>query len=699
MPSVRHLIVSAAASALLLGGMAGCATAPAGAGPGAEAPARAYDARIRRDTWGVPHVYGRTDADAAYGLAYAHAEDDWATFQESILTSRGQLASLKGPGEVNNDWMFHLMDAKALTEARYEQDLPPEVRRVIEGYAEGLNRYAAVHPDKVLPGLLPITGKDIVAGTVFRGPTFYGLDDAFNAVINGRLKDAPPASATPAGERGSNAVSIAPHRSADGATRLLYNSHQPFTGPYAWYEAVVESGEGWHVAGGFFPGAPFLLGGHNRNLGWGATVNRPDLVDTYRLTINPANPDQYRLDGQWRDFDKRFVDIAVKQKDGSTQTVRKEILRSAHGPAIRTDKGVYAVRWVTSGGARQLHQNYRMNKARNLAEFQAAMAMQALPSINYLYADDRGNIGFVHNGLYAERPDVPGVDWKGVIPGDRSDLIWTRTRPFSQTPQIWNPRSGFLFNANNDPFYASVAADDLKRSDYPASMGFQTDMTNRAWRAIETYGADSTITPAEWDAYKYDDAYSRRSDTEGFVTKILAMDAARDPDLAEIQRVLRTWDRRTNKENRAAALPALTWLFMRLPGNEDPAKAMKAAAAHLKKNFGRIDPTWGEVNRHRRGAVDLPLDGGPDIFRAIYGQPDKDGRLRAFIGDSYVMFVEWDRQGRLSSRSIHQYGAATLDAASPHYADQAPLFAEERTKPVWFTEAQLRGNIAREYRP
>lgn len=691
---IGRRLAALGAGVLSAAALGACAT-PAGdarlsgSAEAANPAARAYDVRIRRDRWGVPHILGRTDADAAFGLAYAHAEDDWATFQDAILTSRGKLASLKGPGEVNNDWMFQLMDVQAVTDQRYETDLPPEVRRIVEAYAGGLNRYAAAHPDKVLPGLLPVTGKDIVAGTIFRGPTFYGLDDAFNAVINGRL----PAEK----QTGSNAVAVAPSRSADGATRLLYNSHQPFTGPYAWYEAVVQSGEGWHVAGGFFPGAPFLLGGHNAHLGWGATVNRPDLVDTYRLVINPANPDQYRLDGQWRDFDKRFVDIAVKQADGSTGTVRKEVLRSAHGPAIRGDKGVYALRWVTSGGARQLHQNYRMNKARNLAEFRAAMAMQALPSINYVYADDRGNIAFIHNGLYPERTEGP--DWKGVLPGDHSNLIWARTRPFNQTPQIWNPRSGWVFNANNDPFRATDPADDLRREAYPASMGFQTDMTNRAWRALEVYGPDRSITAEEFDRYKYDLAYSRRSDTEAFVAKALAADASRDPELAEIQAVLRRWDRGTDAKNRGAALPSLTWLFMRLPGNEDPLKAMRAAGAHLKRHFGRLDPEWGEVNRIRRGTVDLPLDGGPDIFRAIYGRPDADGRLRAFVGDSYVMFVEWDRNGRLSSRSVHQFGSATLDASSPHYADQVPLFAAMKTKPVLFTEAELKGNVAREYRP
>jgi penicillin amidase/acyl-homoserine-lactone acylase len=660
------------------------------AGPAAQAQGPAQrDVVIRRDTWGVPHILGGTDADAAYGLAYAHAEDDWATFQEAILTSRGRLASLKGPGELNNDWMFELMDVPALVEARYERDLPREVRAIVEAYAEGLNRYGAAHPDKVLPGLLPVTGKDLVAGTVFRGPTFYGLDDVFVQVISGKL---------PAEKHvGSNAVAVAPSRSADGHTRLLYNSHQPFTGPYAWYEAVVQSREGWHVAGGFFPGAPFLLGGHNERVGWGATVNRPDLADIYRLTMNPANPDQYRLDGRWRTLEKRFVDIPVKQADGTVKPVRKEILRSAHGPAIRNAQGVFAIRYPTQGGVRQLLVNYRMNKARNMADFQAAMRLQALPSINYIYADADGQIGFIHNGLYGNRKDGP--DWKGVVPGDRSDLIWADLRPFEQTPQIWNPKSGWVFNANNDPFFATSPEDDLKRNAYPASMGFQTDMTNRAHRALEVYGPDRSITAEEFDRYKYDLNYSVKSDTQAFVTKILAADSSADPELAAIQGVLRSWDRSTDVGNRGAALPALTWLFMRLPGNEDPMKAVKAAAGHLKRNFGRIDPQWGEVNRMRRGKVDLPIDGGPDIFRAIYGRPDRDGRLNAFIGDTYVMFVDWDPNGKVSSRSIHQYGAATLDETSPHYADQAPLFAAMATKPVWFTEAELAGNIARTYRP
>jgi penicillin amidase/acyl-homoserine-lactone acylase len=127
--------------------------------------------------------------------------------------------------------------------------------------------------------------------------------------------------------------------------------------------------------------------------------------------------------------------------------------------------------------------------------------------------------------------------------------------------------------------------------------------------------------------------------------------------------------------------------------------ALDAAIAHLRKHFGRLDPEWGQVNRLRRGKVDLPIAGGPDVFRAVYGKKQDDGTLTAAGGDTFIMFVTWDKAGKLSSRSIHQFGSATLDSASPHYADQAPLFAKMQTKPVLFNRADLKGQIERRYRP
>lgn len=658
------------------------------AGPAWAQRDAAQDVSIRRDTYGVPHILARTDAAAAYGLGFAHSEDDFATIEEAVLTSRGKLASLKGKDGLASDTLYQLLEIDRTVAARYRRDLPVDVRRMIEGYAAGISRYAALHPEKVTAALGAITARDIVAISVFRGPTFYGLDTVLNQLASGVV---PEVSAT-----GSNGVVVAPSRSADGHTRLLYNAHQPYVGQFSWYEAVIDSKEGWHVAGGFFPGTPFLLGGHNAHLGWAATTNRPDLIDVYRLTINPTNPDQYRLDGRWLPLEKRFVDIAVRQADGSITTVRRELLWAKQGPAIRNSKGVFAVRYPTFGGAGQLLQYYRMNRATTLAEWQAAMQLRKLPNINYIYGDERGNIGFVHNGLYPVRAEGP--DWSGVVPGDRSDLIWTKLRPWSDVPQIWNPKSGWLYNSNNTALSATDPSSDLDPKRFPKSMGLQMDMTNRAYRALETYGADSSITAQEFDTYKYDLGYSRRSDVEEIVTAILGADATGKPDLAQAQRIVRAWDHQSDLKNRSMPLVGLTWLAMRR-SHSTALEGLGVAIALLKTHFGRLDPEWGTVNRLRRGDVDLALDGGPDAFRAIYGRNDKDGRLRAFNGDGYFMFIDWAPDGTLTSRSVHQFGAATLDATSPHYADQTGLFAAKQTKPVWFTEAQLAGHVERSYHP
>lgn len=658
-----------------------------------KAKAQAYEVRIRRDEWGVPHILGRRNADAAFGLAYAHAEDDFATIQDVALATRGQLAGKDGLKAAPTDYIVSLLEVWKTTEAGYA-GLPADVRAVLEAYADGVNLYGAEHPDAVTPGLLPLTGKDIAAGFIFKTPFFYGLDAELK-----RLNEL-PADPTP---KGSNGVAVAPSRSADGATRLLVNSHQPFTGPVAWYEAVVQSGEGWHVAGGFFPGAPFMLHGHNATLGWANTVNTPDLIDTYRLVVNPNNPRQYRLDGQWKDFERSQAKLRVKLWGPFHVTVNREVLRTVHGPVMKTKGGAFALRYAGMGEARQPLQYWRLNLASNADEWRAAMAIQALPSINYIYADQTGTIGYVYNGLFPDRPAAK-VDWQGVLPGDRSDLIWKGYLPFDKVPQIWSPKGGLVFNANNTPFQATAPGDGLDPRNFPPSMGLQMDMTNRSWREVETFGADASITPEEFLTYKFDVAYSPKSRMARLVAELSKVDPGADDALSDAVFVVRSWDLRADAGNRNAALPIVAALAMlpKAEGGEGLAAkpALYRAMDILGDGFGRMDPTWGEVNRLRRGDVDLPVDGGPDTLRAIYGKPGKDGRLTAMAGDTFIMVVSWDRQGRLSSQSIHQFGSATLDAKSKHYADQAPLFATHRFKPVLFTEDQLKkGHIVEDYRP
>lgn len=657
------------------------------------APAAQYHVRIRRDSWGVPHIRGARDADVAFGLAYAHAEDDFATLAEVLLATRGRLAAENGPKAAPTDYLVRLFRIQETTAHDYPR-LPSDVRAVLEAYAAGVNLYAARHREMVPEGLLRVTGQDIAAGFALKTPFFYGLDDrlrALTAPTDGKTK--PPT--------GSNGLAVAPTRSADGATRLLVNSHQPYTGPVAWYEAVLESDEGWHVAGGFFPGSPFMLHGHNAHLGWANTVNAPRLADVYRLTINPKNPAEYLLDGQWRHFATADAAIRVKLFGPLHWTFHKPLEWSEQGPVLRTDHGVFAVRYAGMGEGRQVEQYYRLNKARNRDEWLAAMRLQRLPSINYIYADEAGNIGYVYNGLFPKRAaDQPLPD---VLPGDQSSLIWRSYRPFDQVPQIWNPRSGYVFNANNTPFAATDPADGLKPEAFPRSMGIQTNMTNRAYRFQETVGIDTRITAEAFRRAKYDVAYSPRSVVGLAMAKVAALDPAQNPDLAAARDLLRGWDLRMTFDSRAAALAILTAqpIAKALEKNPDLdiRPSLRAAIATLRIHFGRLDPTWGEVNRIQRGKVDLPIDGGPDTIRAVYGEPQKDGRLRGMAGDTFIMFITWDRAGRLQSESIHQFGATSAKACLPHYADQTPLFARHDTKPVWFTEAELAGHISADYTP
>jgi penicillin amidase/acyl-homoserine-lactone acylase len=384
---------------------------------------------------------------------------------------------------------------------------------------------------------------------------------------------------------------------------------------------------------------------------------------------------------------------------------------------LKTDHGVFAIRYAGINEMRQPLQYYRLNKAATLAEWRAAMSLQAIPSINYVYADDKGHIGYVYNGLFPVRQEEPGLDWQDVLSGDRSDLIWHRYLPFEKIPQIWDPPGGLVFNSNNTPFQAAVPADNLKPQDFSPTLGIQSNMTNRAWRALETYGADSHITAETFRTYKYDLSYSLRSDVAQIVDQVIAIDPGKNAgsdlskdDLGQAQEILKQWDHRTNVANRSVALAVLMGepvLRRRteIKGKPQPPSqaqilaGLRDAMQTLKEHFGRLDPEWGEVNRLRRGKVNLAIDGGPDIYRAVYGMKQPDGTLTAAGGDTFIMFVTWDNQGKLSSESIHQFGSATLDQDSQHYADQSPLFVAMKTKPVLFSQAQLAGHIEADYRP
>ena len=716
-----------------------------------------YDVKILRDTYGVPHIFGHTDADAAYGLAYAHSEDDFLTIQQVLLAARGDLATVYGPDSAPADYLVAFLRVWDVVDAEYN-NLSPEVRAICEAYADGLNVYAAHHPEEALPGLFPVHGKDIVAASVEKSPLFFGLDSTIGHLFSDNPEPVPtptkvatnwlfgmhPFATAPQGgdkttesteilksffsensefsvakipepdntvEYNSNEFAIGPSRTSDGQTYLDVNSHQPYTGPVAWYEAHLHSDEGLDMVGGTFPASPLIIHGHNRDLGWALTNNHPDLVDIYRLTINPDNPNQYMFDGAWRDLEVRQAKLEIKLIGNLQITVKREALWSVYGPAVRTESQTYALRFSSFGTAGIWEQLYRMNKATNFKEWQDAMRLEQLPMFNAAYADKAGNIYYLYNGVIPIRD--PNYDWTGYLPGDTSKTLWTKYLSFDDLPQVLNPPSGFIQNANGTPFRTTLGAGNPDPSLYSPTLGIDTDISSRSLRMLELFGNDESITPEELVKYKFDMQYSKDSVVAQFVD-ILSNVQMPTPETARAQEVIRNWDLSTDPNNTGAALMVYTLnaLSEKYPdaielsrmgqSNVDEAMLMDAfttAVKTLNDHFGRVDMPWGDVNRLIRGDVDLPIGGGPDILHATYGALQDDGRLKITDGDTYVMLVIWDKDGNVSAQSVHQFGSATLHPESPHYADQSPLMANRQLKPVWYDEAEIRANLEREYVP
>jgi acyl-homoserine lactone acylase PvdQ len=556
-------------------------------------------------------------------------------------------------------------------------------------------------------GLFPLEGKDVVAAFTQKVPLFFGLDGVLGSLYSEERPDL-QAAVRPAVRYGSNVFAVSPQRSADGGTMLVSNSHQPWTGPVAWYEAHITSDEGWDMTGALFPGMPMLALGHNRDLAWSLTVNNPDLIDVYELEIDPDDPNRYRFDGEWRDLEVRTVGIDVRLVGRLRWTFDQEALWSVHGPVVRRPHGTYAIRYAGMGETGLVEQLYRMNKASSFEEWRSALGSQdGLPSFNLGYGDASGTIALVYHGLFPDRS--PAYDWAGYVAGDTSDTLWTGYVPLDDLPWVIDPPGGFVQNSNSTPLTAALS--ELDPEAFPEWMGIEAQETNRSLRSRELLGGDTNITFGELEAIKWDMRYHPDSVVGELAERIpsLMVDTL---DLAPAVALVERWDLEADPDNPGTALIITTLAELLDQGvdlnasqlgegevsDDEVRVAFAAAAGSLEENFGRIDPPWSEVNRLVRGDLDLGLGGGPDLLHAVYGEL-VDGRFEGVAGDSYVMQVAFLPDGSIVSESVHQFGSATLDEGSSHFADQAPLFAARRLKPVFFDESDILANLEREYRP
>lgn len=663
---------------------------------------------IARDTFGVPHIFGGTDAETAYGLAYAHAEDAFPIIQEPLLALEGKLSSVQGKEGALLDVIAFFVDADGVVERQYDTTFSEEFKVILDAYAQGLNDYAAAHPEEILTkDIFPINGKTIIKGYVMSMTIItnvhYDLGRIFGNTIYFQEQDG--------FSRGSNGIAMNEYKSEDGYTYMVANSHQPLRGFTAWYECHVKSGEGWNMLGATFAGGVTPFVGTNPNLGWTHTINYDDFNDVYRLHMHPQKKNLYRFDGEWLELEERVIKLKVKAGPLKVP-VKRKFYWSKYGPTMKNKTGYYSLRFPSNMRIGAAEQWFRMNKARNYDEFMAALEMQELPSTNIVYGDKEGNILFVDNGLHPYRD--PRYNWLGVLPGDTSATLWApEFMPLDSLVVIHNPKSGYVYNMNHTAFNCTAIADNPDPEDYNATIGFQCKETARSVRFDELIAQYDELSYEDLKRIKYDSSYSFPLYTRNIENLDLLrhLDPEKYPDLADVIAIVEKWDGSTAVDNRQAAIISLAVQhlthYMREEGIGDYnnilpesefVEALRFAKKHLLKHFGELEIELGQLQVHTRGDKEYGVWGMPEVITQMYTVPWKDGKYQSFLGESYILIARYGEEGVNQIETINCYGASSRPD-SPHYTDQMEPFINQQLKPMILDKELILRHAERTYHP
>ncbi len=650
--------------------------------------------QIARDSWGVPHIFGKTDADVAYGLAWAHSEDDFATIQTSYLAGKGILGLLKGKEGLSIDYVVQLLRARELVEARYETDISSDYKKVLEGYVQGFNSYAAKHPNEVLvKRLFPVSPKDILTFSVLQLCVLSGADQALKSIFDNSVLNTDFLK-----PGGSNAYAFNSNKTADGSVYLNINSHQPLEGPVSWYEAHLNSEEGWNILGALFPGAPSILHGVNENLGWAHTVNYPDKVDTYQLEMNPKNRLQYKFDGNWINLEVQKAKLKFKLA-GIPLGITKKTYWSKYGPTVITKKGTYSIRLGAQEDIRGLEEWYRMNKARNFTEFKAALDMGAIPGYNVVYADKFDTIYYLSNGKLPVRDSA--YNWIGTLPGNTSKTLWTTYHPVADLPQVLNPPSGYLFNSNHSPFNATAKNDNIKASDYDQSMNYETYNNNRSNRFMELISSRDKISYSDFKQIKYDLQLPQKLAYAVKLDSLFMLDEKKYPAAADLINLLNSWDKKADTLSAGATVFVMAYTRLKgeksIPTIADCYRVLLEIKSELQQNFKAIHVPLGQYQRLVRGNKSLAVPGLPDVIASMESEPFTGGRVKARQGESYIELVRFTKDGP-EIETINCYGASN-NPGTKHYDDQMELFVQQKTKKMTLNKEQVLREAVKVYHP
>lgn len=650
------------------------------------------------DDYGVPHIYGVDAKGAFQAFGWAQAQSHGDLILRLYGQARGRAAEYWGEDYLESDKWVVTTGIPQRAKTWYEQQ-NPDFRSNLDAFAAGINDYAQKHPELIddeVEAVLPVTGEDVIAH-VQRVINFTFITDPETVANLGSKPEQP---------KGSNGWAIAPSRSASGNSMLLANPHLPWSDLFLWYEAQI-SAPGMDAYGATLVGIPVLAIAFNNNLGWTHTVNTFDGWDLYELTLSD---DGYLFDGKVRDFEERTTELKVKQSDGTMRSQSLTIQNSIHGPIVKQeDSKALALRVVGLDRPGVLEQWWDMAKAQNFKQFEKVLQRLQLPMFTVMYADREGHIMHLFNGQVPIRDRGDFAYWRGVIPGDTSDTLWTKIHPYQDLPRIVDPKSGWLQNANDPPwtttFPRAIASEDYPSYIAPNFMGFRPQSSARM------LAEDSKISLEEMIDYKHS---TRMETADRLLDDLLpALKQKGSPLALKVADVLGKWDRQANADSKGAVLFA-AWLeesdfdtLFSQPWQEssplntpdglaNPQQAVStllAVANEIERDYGALDVPWGEVFRLQQGNVDLPANGGSDklgIFRKVLFMPiENSDKFRAVHGDSFVAAIEFSQP--VKAMALTTYGNSTQPNSSK--SEQLQLFSQKQLRPVWYLRQDVEAHL------
>mgnify|MGYP001302304782 FL=1 len=658
---------------------------------------------IIRDHYGVPHIYSDTDKELAYGLAWAHSEDDFKTIQEAYLAGNALLSKHLGLRGAPVDFLTQLIQSEEVIDSLYET-IDKNFLEVAEGYAQGINRYAELNPDKVLvKKLFPITPKKMLKYSFLQLFISSEGDRAIRAIFE---NDFESLNFQRRNELGSNLFSFSTKKTNNGETYMAVNTHQPLDGPTSWYEVHLESKEGTSIIGATFAGAPCILTGSNKNLAWTHTVNRPDKTDIFQLEMVKKSKRKYYFDNQVLKL-KKYRGKAFINILGIPIRVSRKYYSSVYGPTLKNKTGFFSVRTGSLFKIRALEQWWKMNKATSFEEFYSILEMNEIPGYNIGYADKDDNIFYISNGLIPIRNDK--FKWTGVLPGNTSETLWTDYYKTHELPQVINPKSGYIYNANHSPFLSTSIDENPNPQDFASNMGFETFNNNRSTRIFELVESHKSIDYETFKKIKYDNKFPTPFNYNFMdVNNIMEMQPDNYPEVADLIKQIQNWDRSTDASSTGAGAFAMFYYtladkyFYKSYYDRNFSKSLIAdclveVKKRMKKYFDSTTIKLGDFQKLVRGDKEMPIFGMPDVITAMNASKYKDGKVQVTHGESYIQLVKFSSKGT-QIESIISYGSSD-NKESPHYNDQMEKYSKFQTKKMSFDKEWVLKNSKRVYNP